>query len=58
MPELTRPPVLDLRGVRIRSMILAASTLLADRAGHKQPVLAHDAFVDNLVAMATGMLTA
>ena len=46
----------DVRGVRIRSMILAASTLLADRAAHKRPVLAHDAFVDNLVAMATGML--
>ena len=48
----------DVRGVRIRSMILAGSTLLADRAAHKQPVLPHDAFVDNLVAMATGMLTA
>ena len=48
----------DLRGVRIRSMLLAASTLLADRAGQKRPVLPHDAFVDNLVAMATGMLLA
>jgi hypothetical protein len=48
----------ELRGVRIRSMLLAALTLLADRAGQKRPVLPHDAFVDNLVAMATGMLLA
>ena len=48
----------DIKGVRIRSMILATSTLLADRAGQRKPVLPHDAFVDNLVAMATGMLLA
>jgi AcrR family transcriptional regulator len=48
----------DLRGVRLRSMILAASALLADRAGQKRPVLPHDRFVENLVDMATGMLLA
>jgi hypothetical protein len=39
-------------------MILAASALLADRAGQKRPVLPHDRFVENLVDMATGMLLA
>ena len=48
----------DRRGVRLRSMILAASALLADRAGQKRPVLPHDRFVENLVDMATGMLLA
>ena len=48
----------ELRSVRLRSMLLAAFTLLADRAGQRRPALAHDAFVDNLVAMATGMLLA
>jgi AcrR family transcriptional regulator len=48
----------DLRGVRIRSMILAGSSLLADRAAHPKRVLPHDQFVANLVDMATGMLLA
>lgn len=54
--RLGLPP--ELRSVRLRSMLLAAFTLLADRAGSRRPVLGHDAFVANLVAMATGMLLA
>jgi AcrR family transcriptional regulator len=48
----------ELRGIRLRSMLLAAFTLLADRAGARRPLLPHDAFVENLVAMAAGMLLA
>lgn len=54
--RLDLPP--DLRTVRLRSMLLATFTLLADRAGQRSPVLDHAEFVDNLVAMATGMLLA
>jgi TetR/AcrR family transcriptional regulator, regulator of cefoperazone and chloramphenicol sensitivity len=43
---------------RLRSMLLAATTLLADRAGEKRHALPHDEFVADLVAMATGMLEA
>lgn len=48
----------ELRSERQRAMLLAAFTLLADRAGRKKPALAHDVFVGNLVDMATGMLRA
>lgn len=37
-------------------MLLAAFTLLADRAAKEHPALGHAAFVENLVDMATGML--
>lgn len=47
----------ELQRERQRAMLLAAFTLLADRAGRKRPTLLHDEFVDNLVDMATGMLT-
>ena len=40
---------------RLLPMLLAATTLLADRARRRGP---HDAFVEDLVAMATGMLLA
>jgi AcrR family transcriptional regulator len=40
---------------RLLPMLLASTTLLADRARRRGP---HDAFVDDLVSMATGMLTA
>ncbi|MCU1379179.1 MAG: putative TetR family transcriptional regulator [Acidimicrobiales bacterium] len=48
----------DLKSERLRSVLLAAFTLLADRAGQRKPAVPHDRFVDNLVAMATGMLLA
>lgn len=48
----------DIRRERLRSMLLSAFTLLADRAGTKKPALSHDRFVANLVDMATGMLLA
>ena len=53
LPDL--PP--ELRAERQRAMSLAAFTLLADRAGRKKATLPHEVFVDNLVDMATGMLT-
>lgn len=52
--RLDLPP--DIRRERLRSMLLAAFTLLADRAGAKKATLSHDRFVANLVDMATGML--
>lgn len=48
----------ELRAHRQRSMLLAATALLADRAATKRPALPHDVFVADLVAMATGMLRA
>lgn len=52
LAELSR----ELRAERQRAMLLAAFTLLADRAGRKKPALAPDVFLANLVDMATGML--
>ena len=50
------------RRVRLRSMALVLTTLLADRAVRLEdgprPPLGHDAFVGELVAMATGSLLA
>lgn len=54
LPELPEA----LRSERQRAMLLAAFTLLADRAGRRKPSLTHEVFVADLVAMATGMLAA
>jgi TetR/AcrR family transcriptional regulator, regulator of cefoperazone and chloramphenicol sensitivity len=50
------------RSERLRSMLLTTTTLLADRAARLEsdldPPLEHEAFIDELITMATGLLLA